>query len=113
MSNYERKSLTECREIKACLEDKCRKCDRLNTKSCTHCYTVILRRDVELCISRIESSREYELARDMVRYIHNTNVDCDTCVFDCDGMHPCIVNQKSNDILRRYLDLYGEVIGNA
>lgn len=108
--NYERKSLTECRKIKADLEEKCRTCDRRCTSSCLHCYNIILHRDVELCIRRIESSREYELARDMVRYIYSTSVDCDTCTFDCDGLHPCPVNQKANDIVRRYLYLYGELV---
>ena len=108
--NYERKSLTECRKIKAELEEKCRTCDNRYTSSCMRCYNIILRRDVELCIRRIESSREYELARDMVRYIYNTSVDCDTCTFDCYGLRPCIVNEKAADIVRRYFDLYGELI---
>lgn len=53
--HYVKKSLTECRKIKAYLEERCRTCDRRGTKSCTSCYNIILRRDVELCIRRIES----------------------------------------------------------
>ena len=108
--HYVKKSLIECRKIKADLEDRCMACDRRGTKSCMSCYNIILRRDVELCIRRIESSREYELARDMARYIYSTSVDCDTCTLDCDGLHPCPVNQKANDLVRRYFDLYGELV---
>lgn len=67
--HYVKKSLMECRKIKADLEERCRTCDRRDTKSCLRCHVINLRRDVELCIMRIESSREYALARDMVRYI--------------------------------------------
>lgn len=46
----------------------------------------------------------------MVRYIYSTSVDCDTCTLDCDGLHPCPVNPKANDLVKRYLDLYGELV---
>lgn len=108
--HYVKKSLTECRKIKADLEERCRTCDRRDTKSCMSCYNIILRRDVELCIMRIEASREYELARDMLRYICNTSVDCDTCVYDCDGYNPCPVTQNAASLLKRYNDLYGELV---
>ena len=108
--NYETKSLVECRKIKAALEDRCKACEDRLTEKCMHCYNIILRRDVELCIRRIVFSDEYALVRDMLRHICNTSVDCDTCVYDCDGYNPCQVTQNTASLLKRYNDLYGELV---